>query len=1628
MTTNFDIKRFVTLTLFLLTLFFIQTEKSYAQQVVSINPLNLDFGNVDLGNNPVDTMYVQNNTSGPVLVYLYILGGDSSYFQFVSGGNYFSDSIAAFGELNVPIRFSPVQARQYTSYFYAQVPYYEYSTSTQLYGTGVLPPFLTVIPSDTLVSYNSGSITLTINSNINWSVSDNVSWLNENPASGSDTGTVTVTINQNLSTSQRSGTITVSGGGITIKLVIIQIASPPFLTVSPSDTSVSYNSTSITFAVNSNISWIVSDTSSWLTENPVNGAGNGIITVNVAQNLSINQRVGTITISGGDITRIITITQLASPPFLTVSPSDTSVSNNSGSITVTVNSNISWSVSDTSSWLTENHVNGTGNGTITVNVAQNLSINQRVGTITISGGDITRTITITQLASPPFLTVSPSDTSVSNNSGSITLVVKSNISWSVSDTSSWLTENPVNGTGNGIVTVNVAQNLSINQRSGTITVSGGDITRTITITQLASPPFLTVSPSDTSVSNNSGSIILTVNSNISWSVSDTSSWLTENPVNGTGNGTVTVNVDQNLSINQRSGTITVSGGDITRTITITQLASAPFLIVNPSDTIIGNNSGSIKLTIASNISWSVSDTSSWLTENPINGTGNGTVQVTIEQNLTTNQRLGKVTVTGGDITRTMIITQLASAPFLTVSPSDTSVSNNSGSIILTINSNISWSVSDTSSWLIENPINGTGNGKVTVNVEQNLSINQRSGTITVSGGDITRTITITQLASAPFLTVSPSDTSVSNNSGNIILTVNSNISWNVSDTSSWLSENPANGKGNGTITVKVDQNLAASQRIGEIIVTGGEIKRTINITQLASAPFLTVNPSDTSVSNNSGSITLTITSNISWNVSDTSLWLAENPINGTGNGSVKVTIDQNLTSSQRTGIITVTGGSITRAITITQSAAPYLLTVNPLNKLVPDTSGSTSFSITSNTNWRTSDDATWLTVSPDSGTNNGILTAIYTRNQETIQRSGKITVSGGDITRIITITQSAAPYILTVTPSNRDVSYSSDSTSFSITSNTNWKVSDDAEWLTVIPDSGTGNRVLTAIYTKNQSSLQRIGKITVAGGNFKKVITVTQSLMPSISVTLPNSTNSGENINIGINPPQNFNSIAEEFFYRKGGQVSYHQLAITSETGLFNALIPADSITERGIQYYIKFSDAKDSITFPAIDPVNHPASLQINIQKINYGIDLKPSAYSMISVPLNISNPALSSVLEDDYNTYDIHSWRILRWDPSSNTYVEFPNIKSSFQPGNGFWLITKEGKKFNIDNALSVETDSAYTITLQPGYNQIGDPYAFPVAWSDIINSNLVGNPVNYDPDTKDYGKLDVSVLNPWEAYFVHNDSSHQITLRVPPIETPEKIKKNIANSIGENGFVIQIKSKIEMTDIQDYQNYVGMSSNAKDGYDKLDILTPPPITNDLNLNIISGGKEYAQNIVSLSTQGASWDLKINTRSGDKNVKLTFEKKIPPPDNFKIWLLDKERRLSIPIINGRASVSSSGEKEKFLRLIIGTEEFAKTASDGISLTPSEYILFQNFPNPFNPVTNIYYSLKKNSVVTLEIFDILGRKIKSLFTNENQDAGLHNVKWNGTNNLGIKVASGIYIYQIRTSNFISSKKMILMK
>ena len=96
-------------------------------------------------------------------------------------------------------------------------------------------------------------------------------------------------------------------------------------------------------------------------------------------------------------------------------------------------------------------------------------------------------------------------------------------------------------------------------------------------------------------------------------------------------------------------------------------------------------------------------------------------------------------------------------------------------------------------------------------------------------------------------------------------------------------------------------------------------------------------------------------------------------------------------------------------------------------------------------------------------------------------------------------------------------------------------------------------------------------------------------------------------------------------------------------------------------------------------------------------------------------------------------------------------------------------------------------------------------------------------------------------------------------------------------------------------------------------------------------------------------------------------------------------------------------------------------------NILPFNFELSQNYPNPFNPATSIEYSIPTKSHVTIEVFNILGQRVRTLVDHE-KPAGSYNITWDGNTNSGNPAATGLYVYRFQAGEYVETKKMMLLK
>jgi hypothetical protein len=135
----------------------------------------------------------------------------------------------------------------------------------------------------------------------------------------------------------------------------------------------------------------------------------------------------------------------------------------------------------------------------------------------------------------------------------------------------------------------------------------------------------------------------------------------------------------------------------------------------------------------------------------------------------------------------------------------------------------------------------------------------------------------------------------------------------------------------------------------------------------------------------------------------------------------------------------------------------------------------------------------------------------------------------------------------------------------------------------------------------------------------------------------------------------------------------------------------------------------------------------------------------------------------------------------------------------------------------------------------------------------------------------------------------------------------------------------------------------------------------------------------------------------------------------------------------NSEIAVVSLRLKDKEAKFTVNgsfklNDNLGSTLSDlSVKQIPTQFELSQNYPNPFNPTTKIKYQVASDSKVNLTIYNTLGQKVKTL-VNGIQEAGYYTIEWNGTNDFGQKLSSGVYIYRMEAGSFVKVNKMNLLK
>jgi hypothetical protein len=481
--------------------------------------------------------------------------------------------------------------------------------------------------------------------------------------------------------------------------------------------------------------------------------------------------------------------------------------------------------------------------------------------------------------------------------------------------------------------------------------------------------------------------------------------------------------------------------------------------------------------------------------------------------------------------------------------------------------------------------------------------------------------------------------------------------------------------------------------------------------------------------------------------------------------------------------------------------------------------------------------------------------------------------------------------------------------------------------------------------------------------------------------------------------------------------------------GTWSAMIPAYDLTMGGlaIQY-----GAEDKI---GVWSWTSPNDVQVDFPDLAFEphfVVTNAETYEMISVPAVLQNSSSDAVLADELGSYDKKKWRLFGW--SNGQYVE-SNV--SFNTGAAYWLITKNEEQINTGPGKSTPIFSTTRRNLSDGWNMVGNPYYFPInlATNVVFSENV--EPTLYQWNGSSYNNTTNMMPKGGNWVFSNGSGMMEFFPMWRPSSQSEAIPEKTAND--EENFNWKAKIITKAGNRYDETATFGVHESASDTWDRFDYHEPPVIGDYISMAFdndtwAKNGGSYSQDIRS---EGRTQTWNLAARSNIKGiVSLSLEDVHAIPSHQDVRLVDPVLGIVYNLRSEKAVIftSQGNENPYYFKLIVGEADDIQSQLDDMGMVPNDFELFQNTPNPFNPVTNIRVSLVEDARITLKVYNLLGKEVNTLAFNQSLSKGNHRFIWAGKDDNGYQLPSGVYLYRIEINSHVgrqlyqSTKKMVLMK
>jgi len=449
-----------------------------------------------------------------------------------------------------------------------------------------------------------------------------------------------------------------------------------------------------------------------------------------------------------------------------------SVAAEGGNYTVELKSNGDWNIGSTADWLTVSPTSGNGSATLSIVAQPNTAEQGRSVEIRATSKDNTASLTISQEGTPTgddptgddptgddptgddpehFLTVMPNELEFVCTGEDKVITIECDEAWFIAGNTDWIAFDKTEGDGNDEVVVTVGENPLHETRSAEIELrSASGISAVINVSQEASPiqHFLNVTPSGLSFGKEGESKDVTIECDAEWQVIFDADWLTASVNEGSGNGTVTFTALPNAFMEMRSVLVTINSRPLSRTISVRQLPGDEPIWANvtPDSLFVPRAGGSRSISVTSNHTWTVT-VPSWITMPVVSGEGDDTLELMVDYNSSTSNRMGEIIVQHGtEVLATVVVVQEGVPSILTTDVTEINLPAEGGVGIIRLTANQGWRIRNSASWIECTPMDGTGDMEISVKAGPLETVEPRESVITIRGDlGAVATVTVRQI-------------------------------------------------------------------------------------------------------------------------------------------------------------------------------------------------------------------------------------------------------------------------------------------------------------------------------------------------------------------------------------------------------------------------------------------------------------------------------------------------------------------------------------------------------------------------------------------------------------------------------------------------------------------------------------------------------------------------------------------------------------------------------------------------------------------------------------------------------------------------------------------------------------------